>query len=590
MNTLSTIPYDLFHEICGYLLDFDFLNLQLVSKTILSKLPPSRIESIRSRKTIFFTQKDIDALKHFASGSLESRRKIKHIIFDISYPYVTLTSPSTLQRIIGSYSRSTRVKLLEFCQIYETENRAHRRSRALRNNVSKITSSFSKILRRPRDYRATNQPLGSQAPSRGVEANLGNRPGPDHEDDALGTTLSPRLFSILARNELSRPEPPHIDNAFYENFCQALTETFKTLPNLTILEVRFLPRTEIAQETLSSIWKRYNPHIKYLHINNPEIESLPWYDWFEHSMRFGQGPFYPRPDFATTYDNAYSTLVASAVLALRQISEIRTNICYALARGKFIGGIETHWFQMYPLNRSKDDAACTQFCNHAFANLTRVEISISPWIIHDWNPLAQASPAFLDLILNAQDLIIGRPVYWDYLCDGQPTSAIPSDLILPNLRRLEMIEAAIPIDPLVQLLRINKGSLRQLVCRSTFSEPADRDRIIRVLTVLENELDLKFCKIDFLTSDRGNAHCYLCIEVKGSQRMRRYRLGTRCGPQCAGFISSSVPVPSTEERESMVKTYWTEKGSWGEFVGGIREIEAPESCGSHWTSTFIAIV
>ncbi|KAK6345820.1 hypothetical protein TWF730_010163 [Orbilia blumenaviensis] len=571
-NAFLDLPYDIFQEICDYLSDLEFIGLQFISRAVSLKLPPSRLEEIRSRHTIFYIQRDIGVLKRLASRSLKDRAQIKHIIFDISYPYVRLVSRGCFDQIIAQYPDSIHQKLIRFCEDYKARNESPDLPQAARRgSVSKITYGISNALRSPRNSRIGGRPASLPFYSRSRLAH--NSP----------------LYSILRQNEYKKREVWSTlgDHSFYETFCRTLTETLKTLPNVRILETRYKSRRETPRDTLTAIWKRYNPHIKTLIAKYPELERLPWHDWFEHERRTIGESSLSRPDYAPYFEPCHSTLVACAVAACREISEIRTNMTHTAWHGTPYGGTVTQPSKTYPLN-SIDAITRARRCKRAFANLNRVELSILPENFRNlgsWDLSHTNSSLFLDILRNAQDLVIRRPTYWGILPEVKPVFPISVDSILPKLRRLEIVEAAIQINPLIQFLKINAtrtSSLKELVCRSTFSETTGKLEIIEILTVLKSDLQLDVCKIDFLTNDTGKRQCYLRVDIR--ERLGKYHVGTRCGPQSSYFVHPIEEVSSTEERESMVQTHWVGRISWEELILDIQEIETRplEACEHHW--------
>lgn len=544
-STFVTLPYDLIHEICTHIPNTDFQNLKLVCKDLLSALPAFRIN--QCQRTIFFVQREIDLLKALGSGSREQRNRIGHIVFDLSSPYVQFGDQSSeYDKSIHRYPRLDR--LLDVCGGWVA--RAGR----------PMWSSFSLSHR---EDKPTLRHGGTGSKRTSIEPADTNLP--------LESQIKLKFQGLVGTQLQSITE---IDYPDLEEFFQTLTETLKTLPNLRTLEIRSNGIENASK--ISTFWKRYDPNIKAFFLKNPELENLSWLNRFEvikpmcsKQIRFGQ---------------AYMGLLHCAANAQCQISEIRINAPNILQCEE--GFIADNLRQL--LSRPKSEQYVGLY-KDTFANITHLEIPILLWRCYCGGFRQNLPPSllFLALLRNVEELVITRlrvrySHYYEW--EFQPDLFVPGDLILPRLRRLEIIEIGI-LHPVVQFLKANKASLRKLVCISTFNQRVLRVDMIEILSAIHHDLDLDYYRIDFLTNKDIGKLCYLCVEVRKScgetgfekDKKYNYRVGTKCEFQSrVGY--------SAESEESHLQTNqsrWMNKTTWEEFISGVQEITAGV-CKEHW--------
>ncbi|KAK6338449.1 hypothetical protein TWF730_002509 [Orbilia blumenaviensis] len=552
---LYTLPYDIIHEICAYLPEIDFQSLKLVCKSLLSNLPATRLN--QCQKTVFFLRQEIDQLKILASGTREQRNRVSRIIFDVTSPYVRLLNTANVDKLIqkypkfarllaasgGWFTRETRFKLLRFCLNHRSANENQTRNN--NNNGASAGASTS------------NNPSSDSSRKPQFKGNL-----------------STQLFSILdsfpsPRN--SSGQPTQIDYPNHDVFFQALAETFKVLPNLRTLEVR--SNTAETASKLTTFWKRYNPNIKAFFLENPELERLPWQDWFEVIL--------PR---RIMFDQAYIGLLSAVAKAQCPISEVKINTANILPGDD--GSISLHTRMVLS---GPEANYYTKLYDQAFSNLTRLEIPITLWECYGggFRENETPSPVYLALLRNVEELVITRmPVLSIYRQNhGREWQVhsdffVPGDLVLPRLRRLEIIEIGI-IEPFLQFLKTNNASLRELVCISTFNQRVMRVEMIEMLTFMKQELNLEYCRIDFLTNKDIGKLCYLCVEGEGAlgdDEGCKYRVGTKCESQPKPWRSE---VAEKRDREPGGPG-WTNRKSWEGFIAGIEEIGTSGLCKQHW--------
>ncbi|KAK6499408.1 hypothetical protein TWF506_004035 [Arthrobotrys conoides] len=546
-SCFQTLPYDLIHEICIYLPHRDFQNLKLVCKSVLSALPLSRLNA--HQRTIFFVKKEIELLKALGSSSREHRSRIGHIVFDLSSPYVKFIEQfSGFDRGILRYSRVIRSLATS--------------GRWLMNGRRPQWLPF------PIYHDEERQVFGFDG--KGVKRTV------EPTDKIIASLIS----SINFNDSDSRIT--EIDHPKLEEFFQTLTETLKTLPNLRTLEIRSND-TETASE-IHTFWKKYNPHINTFFQKNPDLESplsrdLSWQRCIELLK--------PIKDDRIRFDQAYMGLLNSAAQAQCQISEVRINATNILRCEETV--TPNHVRDL--LTRS-DAEQYANLYKENFANLTHIEFPISLWGCYcgGFRQYSKPSPLFIALLQNVEELTITRlraRYGYNYEWEVQPDLFIPDDLILPKLRTLEIIEVGI-LYPVLEFFKANKSSLKKLVCTSTFNQRVLRVDMIQLLSIIHNDLDLDYYRIDFLTNKDVRKLCYLCVEVskivgevdsqdEGIRPNRyRYRIGTKCQTESiVGYKYSKIP----EGGEPII---WTDKESWEGFTSGIEEIGTSGVCDQHW--------
>ncbi|KAF3184797.1 hypothetical protein TWF788_005048 [Orbilia oligospora] len=392
--------------------------------------------------------------------------------------------------------------------------------------------------------------------------------------EPTNTTIS-SLLSATSSNG-SSSSVTEIDHPDLEEFFQTLTETLKTLPNIRTLEIRS-NYTKTASE-IQKFWRRYNPDIndffeKYPELEAPLSENLSWQNCFDLIT--------PIKDERIRFDDAYMGLLDSAAKAQCQITEVRINATNILRCE------ETNLpeYARELVTKSNFDHYAGLYRN-SFANLTNLEFPISIWGCYSggFRQYSQPSPLLLTLLQSVEELTITRiraRYAYNYEWEVHPDLFIPTDLILPRLRKLEIIEVGILV-PVLEFLKANKASLKKLICTSAFNQRVFRVDIIRILSIVHNDLDLDYCQMDFLTNKDVRKLCYLCVEITKSAEdgkigpsSYRYRLGTKCQTE------SKVGYKYSKEPEGGQPT-WTDKGSWEEFTTGIEDIGTSGICDQHW--------
>ncbi|KAK6508403.1 hypothetical protein TWF506_010496 [Arthrobotrys conoides] len=525
--TLSTIPSDIVYEICENLSNQDFLNLQLVSPSLSSKLPRSRLDKIHSQRAIRFTDIETRKLERLISTRPAERlERIKHLVFNITSPHITLIPNHRFSHGINSYSWSTKVKILKFYHNYLERNPGSERN--LKREATDV----------PRFLPGSETPVDKQWPR------------PEH-------FLA--FFSILAS---AVPPIPTFDQ---KAFFRALTEVLKLLPNLQTLEfieTRSHPR---QRHQVSLLFEEYNHSLKAFVSNNPDLEELPWMEWLlvkGNLIRF---------------DTAYLTvLFCTAIAGCRRITEIKTD------RMQFISdystGVSFSQFSTYNTGTVSiptslqtlqlyENAYLDQY-QQAFKTLRRLEM----WCLGiELNTTEEVSPLFLATIKNVQELSFSRPL--DY---SKVYSIVLPNTLLPNLRRLEIISGRVDLNSLLELVRTNENSLRELTLQGACNDNMSKASIIEFLELMRRTINLESCEIDFVTyREEIQRACFLLVDVKGGWRDDsggcRYRVSSRC-----------VRLELDPVFEPWEGADWEEQQTWEGFIMGIEGVGAPQNCLDHW--------
>ncbi|EWC47747.1 hypothetical protein DRE_02947 [Drechslerella stenobrocha 248] len=265
ISWFAALPSDIIYEICDYLPNAELLKLQLVSSTILRKLPQARIDAIHSHKTYFLCHDGIQKLERISRIPALARR-ITHITFDLESPYVGLLKRYWCIGTAMGYPQETRFRMQRWYQNHM------RRTLTLsaRRNRTRERSDRPNILKRM--YRR----LFTAGDSRSIERPKKQTvPQPSNEPP----TYEAAFHEIFTLFEV------HLTSLYFQwngkaELLERITTAFRSLPNLKILE--FI-RTDITKEDPSvmlSIWRQYNPDLQWLLSSNPEIEDgdLPWTD------------------------------------------------------------------------------------------------------------------------------------------------------------------------------------------------------------------------------------------------------------------------------------------------------------------------
>ncbi|KAK6524438.1 hypothetical protein TWF281_011346 [Arthrobotrys megalospora] len=545
--TLSTLPADIIYEICDHLPNQDFLNLQLVCTTITSKLPRFRLDQIFSQRTIFFTDIETARLKRLASTPSEYLARIKHLVFDLSNPYVILLRFASFATEVFKYNKSAQTKLLKYCPIFRDRNAI-----TLKGFEHKFTKAAYEAWARDK-YQTT-----TEIPSWGEDADCTEYARQCFQD----------FFSMLTAGFKSpiTPVPIEFDKSA---FLETLIEALKLLPNLQVLEFtyKFSPdKPEGIHNKIPLSWQRYNPSLKDLVAKNPELEEFPCRGWFTYDHDPIQ------------YELAYPAILFCAAQARCRISEIKAN--RFTPTGVVGAGVYLSRFNSFPLPPSfpgidQHEATYVEGYNYTFANLTRLEIWTRQFEEFSLNTKISSS-LFLATIQNVQELRVRRSLR--YL--RASSLILPPTLRFPKLRRLEIIRSDILLKPLAIFLETNKESLKELICAASIAETSDKNQIIEYLTNIRKFLDLEVCRFDFLTGvSPTRQHCYVIVETEG-----RWGEDDEAGG-CKYRIRSDCMLAKTRVTlRPQFRGYWLETQSWEGFKRGIRGLEPLEGCADHWKS------
>ncbi|KAK6523831.1 hypothetical protein TWF281_001799 [Arthrobotrys megalospora] len=563
-STLSTLPSEIIYDICDYLSSDDILSLQLVSAALASRIPPARLEEIRSRRTIFKHPYELKRLKRLASLPLEKRSRIKHVIIDLADPNVVPISSHEFDGLIAKYSEPDRLKLLKFYKNYRSKN-----SHEFGN---KYTKPFRKIAGKIRRN-------GGVSSSGGVGTITETGPENNLEDDFSFTARS-EIYSILSTNfpwgngpypsEFARPKD--IERMDY-GFFNTLVETFTLLPNLRTLDFKDRSRKELNKEYVSRVWKAFNPALAKFLKDNPEVEGLPWHDWFENSSYYHYG---------ITLAHAYPDALFCAAYARCKISEICMN---GKGWNRTVDSVPLRQFGRWSRpdgvnHRSYEgnDPPDIDAFEYTYENLSRLEMCVAmDWMV-EYRHEEEAPALFMTIIRNVEVLVLTR-ILEVSTENAKPSFIIPQMAVLPRLRRLEISKAGITIKALTEFLITNKGSLKEVVCALTVRHVMTRQYMIEFLTKLRDALNLEVFTMDFMTNKEPTKDCYLSVDIRGDWKDDHnctYRVGTRC--EQGRFWSWYLE----QHREPLPRSYWVKKRLWGDFIGGIEEIETLEPCLEHW--------
>ncbi|KAF3149905.1 hypothetical protein TWF569_004824 [Orbilia oligospora] len=562
---LSTLPYDLIYDICEYLTNDDVQSLRLVSTTVASNIPPTRLEEIQSQRTIFKHPYELTRLKRLASLPLEQRSRIKHIIIDLANPYVVPISSHEFDGLLQNYSEETRTKLLKFYQNY--------RDRNTRGSGSGYARTFKRLAERV----LWSSGIGQVESDSGIET--------ESISSSLSFTTRSGIYSMLSGNftsnadtQVSKFKKSKEQQEQNFDFFKCLVEAFKLLPNLKIISFKDRSRLDQNKDYISTVWKAFNPALAAFLKNNPGIESFPWHEWFQSSPGYAYG---------LTLSYAYPGVLFCAAHAQCQISEIRMD---GLGWNRTIDSVPLwkfgRWYQSKDgltfrpcVPREGHDPADVQAFKYTYKNLSRLEICVAlDWTV-EYRDEKDTSELFLTVIRNVQVLVITRLL--DVISEAcKPSFVFPQMAVLPNLRSLELIKAGVTLKALTEFLMANKKSLKEVLCIFTLRHVVRKEHMISFLEKVREELDLRVFKMDFLTNKQPAKSCHLSVDIKGSWKddtggYDRYQVGTKC--EKGRFWGWQSP----EDREPLPRSNWATKTSWGGFIEGIEGIHTVENCSQH---------
>ncbi|RVD88045.1 uncharacterized protein DFL_002243 [Arthrobotrys flagrans] len=563
---LSTLPYDLIYDICEYLSNDDVQSLRLVSTPISSNIPPARLEEIQSQRTIFKHPYEMTRLKRLASLPLEKRSRIKHVIIDLADPYVVPISSHEFDGLIQGYSERTRLKLLKLYLDYRDRNphgfgsRYTRTFRRLAERVLRNTSSTSDQAEQDSETKS--------------------------ESSSLSFTTRSEIYSMLsesfafnADSQLSKFRKAKEKQEEGFDFFKSLIEAFKLLPNLKIISFKDRSRHEQNKDYISTVWKTFNPALATFLKKNPEMNSLPWHDWFQNNPNYAYG---------LTLARAYPGVLFCAAHARCQISEIRMD---GLGWNRSIDSVPLwkfgRWYQANDgltfrpcVPREGHDPVDVEAFKYTYGNLSRLEICVAfDWTV-EYRDEKEVSELFMTVIRNARALVITR-ILGVSAEQCKPSFVFPQMAVLPNLRSLELIKAGVTMLALTEFLLANKRSLKEVFCVLTVRHIVRREDMISFLQKVREQLDLRVFTMDFLTNKEPTKNCHLSVDIRGSWRddtggYDRYRVGTKCEQgRFWGWYSA-------QDRELLPRSDWVTKTSWEGFIEGIEEMDTGESCLDHW--------
>ncbi|KAF3923661.1 hypothetical protein ABW21_db0208541 [Orbilia brochopaga] len=562
VSSFAALPSDIIYEICDYLPNSDILKLQLVSRNLLRKLPRSRIDAIHSHKTYFLCHDGIRKLERVAQVPALAER-VTHITFDLESPYVGLLKRYWCIGTAMGYPQETRFKL----------------QRWYHNHMSRRLSMSS------RRSRTKEKSESRPGPLRRMLKKLKSLSGSGKPTKIKDSKSSPTI---------DEPESPNYEDAFHEIFTlfevhlttlysnwngkaellERITHAFRSLPNLRVLE--FI-RTDITKEdpsTMLKIWRQYNPDLQWLLSSNPEIEDgdLPWTDWFS------------REALHSYLWEAYPSILFSAVQAGRRISEIKVGTL-SLEYPK--AGAMLSFFEPYHARVSDTTgrqasesemsnwiAKHRQSYSTTFKGLRRLEICLDEKEKEPYHTsYYTVSPLFLETVRNVEELAVWRMPN-EVRKDQSAEFVMPTSTTLESLRRLEIGRAGVTMNGLMEFMRTNKESLREVVCaEDTFRNIiAQKLEIVSFLKTARDELRLKTLEADFMVASESRRMVdekkfYLSIKVNGDWKDLSH---------CSFQIGMKYQYISLVDGKDTLQSHWVRKHSWDEFVQAVRNIDVEE--------------
>ncbi|KAF3277959.1 hypothetical protein TWF970_004837 [Orbilia oligospora] len=452
--TFLNLPYDIIHEICDHLTDKQILKLRFVSKQTSSNIPKARLDKIFAKRTLQFT--DVEAIRFLHllnTSSVEDLARTRHLVFDLSNPYVGLISSEQFHRGRWRYSEHMKSKMMVFHRIYKERN--------MRDMASGIW--------KPRDPRKVsipdNLPSGSHPEYcfkelyRILEEDI---ECPDRYDQHAYFS-SKTTNSLLPFNKLA--------------FFDALTAVFRHLPNLSIIEFKISDPPKRPEYRIPQAWVRHNLSLKSFLDKHPESKYLPCGDWF--------GPLGSMIDLEV----AYPAVLYCATQANCRISEIKANQFPHLIVSSF--GADIRNFDSFncgtttlPSPGSIDYKHLDKYLSdyqRTFATLKRLEIYLArDYCIRDHSGAPMAPSRLFGVTLqNVEEFVIrGSPKLDGHL---EP-QCLPLNIRLPRLRRLETIYVHMDHKTLKSLIEPNKSSLKELISTFSLTENIHYPGIISFIT------------------------------------------------------------------------------------------------------------
>ncbi|EPS35303.1 hypothetical protein H072_11336 [Dactylellina haptotyla CBS 200.50] len=564
---LANLPDDIVYEICDHLSNNEILNLQLVSSSIRHKLSHRILDAIHSHKTYFLCQDGIKKLERIARIPSLAKR-VTHITFDLESPYVGLLKRYWCIGTAMRYPQETRFKMQRW---YHNHMRRRLAMQAARSRAGKTKDRNARITQLRRILRRFFSP--------------------GHASTLLSDTASTNSLKEL---DATDPESTNYEDAFHEIFTlfevhltslysqwqskadilECITSAFRSLPNLQVLE--FI-RTDITKEDPSvmlSIWRQYNPELAWLLNSNPEIEDgdLPWTDWFT------------REALHSHLWEAYPSVLFCAAQAKRRIREVRIG---SLSMEYPKAGAMISFFEPYHARISDTTGGQAteeelrgwierhlEGYSYTFAGLRRLELCLDEKERESYHTnYFEASPLFLETVRNVEELVVWR-MPSEVRRERSMEFVVPAGTKMEKLRRLEMGATGSTVNGLVEFIRTNSDSLREVVCQEdTFTANVmEKEDIMRVLETLRDEADLEVFEADFLVGSQeqrlvDEKKYYLSIKITGNWKdlsFCEFEIGIK---HCHRWIA--------EDKESL-QTHWVKKNSWEEFTNYIMETDVED--------------
>ncbi|KAK6506486.1 hypothetical protein TWF506_011393 [Arthrobotrys conoides] len=523
ITTFSTLPYDIIHEVYDYLTDEEVLKLRFASKQTCSTIPRSRLDKIFSKRTLFFTNVDAIGFLHLlTTSSDEDLARIKHLVFDLADPHVSLISAERFHNERWKYDDYMKSKMMVFPRIYRERN------------IQEMPSGLWKH----KDTKRVGKP--------------DIVPVEKHPESCYK-----ELYKILQQNIESAnrtaaysdyhskawaPLPLH-RSAYFD----ALTSVFKHLPNLSVIEFR-IDEPGNPDYKLPQSWIRHNMSLKFFCDKYPEFKDLPSGDWFAAHCS-------PVPLII-----AYPAVLFCATQAKCRISEIRANRFPPLVRSNF--GVDIRDFDPFDcgtltppgpysdIDFKHPDSYISDY-RYTFANLKRLEI----YLLRRIPPKNPISPLFELTLQNVEELVVIESP--SLLWEGN-ISQLPLNIHLPKLRRLETKFVPLSLDNLKSIMQPNQPSLKELICTFSLQEKLDYDEIFSFLENLRKTFDLTTCNIDFFIHNDWEYYKYLFVEIQGDN----WRDDEGCIFKVAIFTTYEIEL-ADEERKKTVE--WEETDDWESF-------------------------
>ncbi|KAF3904520.1 hypothetical protein ABW21_db0200095 [Orbilia brochopaga] len=528
--SLASLPADIIYQICDRLPNKDVLKLQLVSSTLAAKLPYARLDAIHSQKTYYLCSYSIQKLERLIRNpSLAAR--VTHITFDVSAPYVRLRSRRSCLEEGRNYPEEALRSLQRWVGMHT------RRWNSMRSCTSRRPSTASRVESKAANYEQTLE----------------------------------QTFSLFRSHFAANAPPVECDE---DGLFRRITAAFQALPNLAVLEFAHTnPKTEDRANMLSR-WREYNDHLYALLYIDPKVElnsgTWPWNSWLRPQT----------PSFLLS--TAIPAILFCATQAERTISEVRVGNTswgpqnFGLMISKFEpqhvrrkDGTREGWETAYYhwICRYVDDY------KHTFGKLRRFELCLDPEEEKGENNsvrLPELSLCLLTILKNVEDLKVWRlrgPMEQQQQNHHQGSFVLPTDTLLPRLRRLEVGEyAGITLSGLTSFILTNSATLRHLTCDLfAFGENTHSKKdIMTFLKTLKASTQLQTLKIDFLVSklkvnnsrQAGESidHVYLGISVRGGWEESdcEFKVGVK-------------RVSMTAE-DNRAKSFWMRKRGWDDFI------------------------